>query len=104
MTSNPRHQAIGWQLLATGGVFFGLALVLGIGVGGVQVFSQPTLVLVVLTVIAGWGAMQLWRRGRYVLAWAVVVGAGLAVIVGLIALIYALAASFANSPDWYGEL
>ena len=104
MTSNPRHQAIGWQLLATGGVFFGLALVLGIGVGGVQVFSPPTLVLVGLTAIAGWGAMQLWQRGRYGLAWAVVVGAGLAVIVGLIALIYALAASFANSPDWYGDL
>lgn len=104
MTSNPRHQAIGWQLLATGGVFFGLALVLGMGVGGVRVFSQPTLMLIVLTVLAGWGAMQLWRRGRYGLAWAVVVGAGLAVIVGLIALIYALAAAFANGPDWYGEL
>ena len=103
MTSNPRHQAIGWQLLATGGVFFGLALVLGIGVGGVQVFSQPTLMLIVMTVLAGWGAMQLWMRGRYGLAWTVVVGAGLAVIVGLIALIYALAASFANGPDWYGE-
>lgn len=104
MTSNPRHQAVGRQLLATGGLFFGLALVLGMGVGGVQVFSQPTLMLVVLTAIVGWGAMQLWQRGRYGLAWAVVMGAGLAVIVGLIALIYALAAAFANGPDWYGEV
>lgn len=103
MTPNPRHQAIGWQLLATGGVFLGLALVLGMGVGGVQVFSQPTLVLVVLTAVTGWGAMQLWQRGRYGLAWAVVVGAGLAVVIGLAALIYALAAAFSNSPDWYGE-
>lgn len=104
MTPNPRHKAIGWQLLATGGLFFGLALVLGVGVGGVQVFSQPMLILVVFSAITGWAAMQLWRRGRYGLAWAVVVGAGLAVLVGLIALIYALAASFANGPDWYGEL
>ena len=104
MTPNPRHQAIGWQLLAAGGVFFGLALVLGVGVGGVLVFSQPTLVLVGLSTITGWGAMQFWQRGRYGLAWGIVVGAGLAVIVGLIALLYALAAAFANGPDWYGEL
>ena len=104
MTPNPRHQAIGWQLLAAGGLFFGLALVLGVGVGGVQVFSQPTLILVVLSAIAGWGAMQFWQRGRYGLAWTIVVGAGLAVVIGLVALIYALAAAFATRPDWYGEL
>ncbi|WP_374596522.1 hypothetical protein [Brevundimonas sp.] len=104
MTPKPRHKAIGWQLLATGSLFFGLALVLGVGVGGVQVFSQPMLILVVFSAITGWAAMQLWRRGRYGLAWPIVVGAGLAVLVGLIALIYASAASFANGPDWYGEL
>lgn len=103
MTPNPRHQAIGWQLLATGGLFFGLALVLGVGVGGVQVFSQPMLILIVFSAITGWGAMQLWRRGRYGLAWAVVVTAGLLVVVGLAALIYALATAFANSPGWQGE-
>ena len=103
MTPNPRHKAIGWQLLATGGLFFGLALVLGVGVGGVQVFSQPMLILMVFSAITGWGTMQLWRRGRYGLAWAIVVGAGLTVVIGLAVLIYALAAAFANSPGWQGE-
>ncbi len=100
MTLNPRHEAIGWQLLITGGLLFGIALVLGLGVGGVQLISLPTSILIVLAAIAGWCTLQLWQRCRYGLAWGVLVATGLAVIVGLIALIYALAAAFANGPDW----
>lgn len=100
MTPNPPHNAIGWQLLITGGVLFGIALVLGLGVGGVQLISLPTLILIVLAAIAGWCTRQFWQSGRYGLAWGVLVATGLAVVVGLIALIYALAAAFASGPDW----